>query len=632
MCGIFGILAPDVDPGLLEGTARALGHRGPDNASVWTDSGVGLLHTRLSLVDLDARSNQPFWDEARRFALVFNGEIYNFRELRRDLEQQGVTFRTSGDTEVLMAMIVHEGVERSLKRLEGMFAFGLYDTATRSLVLARDRFGMKPIVYHQSPGKFVFASEVKALRPWVPIEPDLTSVSAYLAGFHSPTSGASMFKDIRLLPPGTLLTLKPGEAPQLEQFASIAGLWDPGERERLEGLSPSQVVDELEARLFDGVRSQLLADAPVGVFCSGGVDSSIVVAMASTLHSNLAIFHADVVGRHSERDAAEMLARHLRLDLRVVEVRDSDFIDALPSVIAHSERPISYRPDSIPFFRVCELVREHGVKGVLSGEGSDECFLGYQAMMPRLSALWNRLPRPTPAGARNLYRRLVLGKHAEFETRDERPDLSRSITSRFEVELLKLENRALRDAQGAPLAAGDLKTLDYLGYHLRTLLHRNDTLGMAASIESRFPILDTSVVRFAVNLPYEYKIRRTMTPGDMRHPFFCDKWIIREVARRRIPKALSQRPKRAFPTNAFKRMRIDAGFFRESRVADCLALGPAERTFLAAQARAVFQQRLLQLEVWMRVCVDGTDAGLVREGLQRHVTIGPDRGEGASQD
>jgi asparagine synthase (glutamine-hydrolysing) len=630
MCGIFGILAPEVDPARLGDTARALSHRGPDNASVWSDAGVGLIHTRLSLVDLDARSNQPFWDESRRYVLVFNGEIYNFRELRAELEKQGVAFRTTGDTEVLMAMILHHGVEQSLPRLEGMFAFGFYDTETGSLTLARDRLGTKPVVYHHSPGRFLFASEAAALRPWMPIEPDLVSMSTYLAGFHGPQSGVSMFQGVRLLAPGAMLTVKAGEAPRIQAFASIAGFWDPAERERLQGLSRNQVVDELESRLFAAVRSQLLADAPVGVFCSGGVDSSVVLAMSAELHSNLGIFHADVVGRHSERDAAETLARHLRVDLKAVQVHDSDFLDALPTVIAHYERPISYRPDSIPFFRVCQLVRRHGVKGVLSGEGSDECFLGYQAMMPRLSTMLSGLPLPTASGARNLYRRLLLGTHAELEQREEKPDLSRAISSRFEVEMQRAENRELRDAGGAPLAETDLKTLDFLGYHLRTLLHRNDTLGMAASIESRFPILDSGVVRFAVNLPYAYKIRRTMTPGDLRHPFYCDKWIMREVARRRIPKSLSDRPKRAFLTNAFKRMKIDSELFRESRVADYLQLGSGEREYLSNQGRTVFLQRLLQLEVWVRVCVDGEAPDQVRERLHRTVTISPDRGRNPS--
>ncbi len=630
MCGIFGVLAPEVDPARLDETARALSHRGPDNVSVWSDPGIGLLHTRLSLVDLDARSNQPFWDESGRYVLVFNGEIYNFRELRDELQSQGVAFRTTGDTEVLMAMLLHEGVERSLPRLEGMFAFGFYDTATRALTLARDRFGMKPVVYHHSSNRFLFASEAAAFRPWMPIEPDLVSMSTYLAGFHGPQSGISMFQDIRLLPPGTVLTFEPGKEPRIEAFASIAGLWNPAERERLQGLSRNQVVDELESRLFSAVRSQLLADAPVGVFCSGGVDSSVVLAMSAELHSNLGIFHADVVGRHSEREAAETLARHLRVDLKAVKVHDSDFVDTLPTVIAHYERPISYRPDSIPFFRLCELVRQHGVKGVLSGEGSDECFLGYQAMMPRLSTILSGIPLPTASGARNLYRRLLLGKHAEFERREEKPDLSRAISSRFEVEMQRAENRKLRDAAGAPLADPDLKTLDFLGYHLQTLLHRNDTLGMAASIESRFPILDTAVVRFAVNLPYEYKIRRTMTPGDLRHPFYCDKWIMREVARRRIPKSLSDRPKRAFLTNAFKRMKIDTELFRESRVADYLQLGSAEREFLSSQGRTVFLQRLLQSEVWVRVCVDGESHEGVRERLHRLVKIDPDRGASRS--
>ena len=625
MCGIFGMIGYETDRSRMEASAAALSHRGPDNISMWCGSGAALLHTRLSLVDLSAGSNQPFWDDARRHVLVFNGEIYNFRELRTELAARGVHFRTTGDTEVLLAMLLHDGVERTLPRLEGMFAFALLDSATGKLTLARDRFGMKPLAYHSRGDRFVFGSEVKALRPWISIEPDLVSVASFLSGFQGPTTGVSLFKDVRLLPPGTMLTVAPGKQPEVTSFASIAGLWDPGERERLEGLGPKQLVDELESRLFASVKSQLMADAPVGVFCSGGVDSSVVVSMAAALHSNLAIFHADVIGRHSEREAAETLARHLKLDLRVAPVCDSDFLDTLPVVIAQSERPITMRPDSIPFFQVCRLVQSHGVKGVLSGEAADECFLGYQSMMPGLSELKKLAPRVSAASVRNLYRRVALGKHAEFEPRNERAELGPAIASRFEMEMHKAAVRRLEYRDGTPIHADDCKTLDALGYHLRTLLHRNDTLGMAASIESRFPFLDSAVVRFAVNLPHRFKIRRTLTPGDMRHPFYRDKWILREVARRLIPRSLSDRPKRAFPTNAFKRMKIDAEFFRRSCVAGLLDLGSAELEFFAHHSRPTLQQRLLQLEVWAQTCLCGVSPEHVRERLSKHVAITPDR-------
>jgi asparagine synthase (glutamine-hydrolysing) len=347
--------------------------------------------------------------------------------------------------------------------------------------------------------------------------------------------------------------------------------------------------------------------------------------MAASLHSNLAIFHADVVGRHSERAAAAGLAKHLKLELHVVEVRDGDFIDALPDVIAHYERPVTIRSESMPFLRVCQLVQQHGVKGVLSGEAADECFLGYQSMMPGLDVLWKWLPRPTLYGLRNLYKRMVQGRHAELARLEQHPDLARPLLTRFEVELDRADNGSLRTRSGEPIGADDLKTLNALGYHLRTLLHRNDTLGMAASIESRFPFLDSSVVRFAVNLPYEYKIRRTRDLADVRHPFHRDKWILREVARRRVPGRWSRRPKRAFPTNAIRRMRIAPEFFRDSYVAGLFELGSRELAFLCSNARQDFQQRLLQLEVWAQTCLLGACVTGVRDRLRRHVHIEPDR-------
>ena len=399
MCGIFGIVIHnrDVIPekDRLEQTARLLEHRGPDSFGVYSEPGIGLVHTRLSLVDLSSRSDQPFWDRQRRYGLVYNGEIYNFRELREDLEKRGVQFRTTSDTEVLLECLLHDGHEATLPKLEGMFAFGLYDKIEKTLLLGRDRFGIKPLYVYDQEDIFVFASEISAMRPWVNFAPDLSSVSSFLLGFHGPTNGCTFLERIKFLSPGGIARITMGRQARYSKFFSMTDFWDPGYGTELTCLKPRQLVDRVEEHLLRSVKQQLVADAPVGALCSGGVDSALVAAMAAQYHTNLAIFHANVVGPNSEHDAAVEVAKHLRLDLKVAEMQDEEFIGLLPEATRHYGHPLYIVPHSIPFLLVSRVVRSNSVKAVLTGEGSDECFLGYNMLVPNIKrwrpAIYNML-------------------------------------------------------------------------------------------------------------------------------------------------------------------------------------------------------------------------------------------------
>jgi asparagine synthase (glutamine-hydrolysing) len=389
MCGIFGILLHDgetvPDERRLTETARLLSHRGPDSSGIFSGAGMGLAHTRLSLLDLNS-GRSAFRDRDGRYCLVYNWEIYNFKELREELELSGTGFRTTSDTEVLLEWLINRGAEATLPRLEGMFAFALYDRVERSLLLARDRFGIKPLFVYDGDDAFVFSSEVLRMKP-VKLEPDDFSISSFLfanpaSGFGGPSKGHSFFKGVKFLPPGAMVRVQPGMQAQYGKFSSIVDFLNEDISDRLQRLRPLQLVNETEELLFDSVRQQMVADAPVGALCSGGVDSSVIMAMAARCHNNLAVFHANVMGRLSEYSAAAALARHLKLDLKAVEVNDEDFIDMLPEVVSHFGHPFCHMPHSVPFLQVSKLVRETGVKAVLSGEGSDECYLGYSFLAP----------------------------------------------------------------------------------------------------------------------------------------------------------------------------------------------------------------------------------------------------------
>lgn len=629
MCGIFGILAhrptAAVDRPRLDLTACLLEHRGPDHHAVFADDRVGLVHTRLALVDLDARSNQPFWSRSGRHCLVFNGEIYNFRELREELEVDGVAFRTRSDTEVLLESIIHCGLDAMLPRLEGMFAFGLYDAHEGSLTLARDRFGIKPLYVYDQDDAFIFASEVRALQPWIRFEPDMLSISSYLHGFGGPTSGYSLYKNVTIVPPGTVVVIRPGRRACYRRFWRVQDFWQPEEVARLSALKPRQIVDEVEERLFESVRMQLLADAPVGVLCSGGLDSSVITAMASRIHNNLAIFHANVVGPMSELDAATAVARHLKLDLKAIEVLDQDTIDTLPEVMLHYGHPFTYHPNSVPFLMVSKLVRSHNVKAILSGEGADECYIGYPWLIFDLREFllgWPANVRTAYQLLRRGFRRMLGDRRADVPD-DEPEAVARGLHNRFEADIDAEEIRAdLQRKSGRRPTDQELVTLYQLGYHLRSLLHRNDALGMAASIEARFPFLDASLVRLAANIPYSTKVRFVPTALDKDHYFLRDKWVLRKVAARYLPRSLAQRKKRGFPIQVHQRMRIKPEFFNDSFVGDVFALSPREVDFLFRHANQELRLKLLHLDVWARVCLNGAPLDEVRARLQKCVALG----------
>jgi asparagine synthase (glutamine-hydrolysing) len=592
-----------------------LHHRGPDAQSVYAQPGVGLAHTRLSLLDLNPRSNQPFWSRDNKFCLVYNGEIYNFDSLRSELKQHGVCFRTTSDTEVLLESLIHFGSDQALSKIEGMFAFALFNKDEESLLLARDRFGIKPLMAYDGADQFVFASEIQAMRGWVPFEPDVLSISSYLQGparpgSHSaPVKNHSFYTNVRIVPPGTKVEVRRGGRAKYSSPLTLVQLFDPAERERLRGLKPAAVVDELDGHLQDSVKSQLIADAPVGALCSGGVDSSLILAIARKYHVNLAIFHADVVDC-SEYDAASTLAKHLKLELKSVKVNAQTVLDSLIDVTAHYGHPWSYHANSVPFYTVSKLVRENQVKAVLSGEGSDESFIGYPWKIP------------------NVFRQLkdvlkyVLNKAIGRRAAATDGNFVSELHNRFEI---PLELARIREKQQELLGQGwtprDLMSFELLGYHLRTLLHRNDSLGMAASIESRFPLLDTNVVKLAVNLPYDCKVRFVPTAFHKRHPFLVDKWAIRQVAARYVPPVLFKRSKMGFHVPTIARIRIAPEFFADSFIADLFDLGECELNYLLQNADRGLMLKLMFLELWGQVCLWDTPRERTRSRIEKYLTV-----------
>ena len=302
---------------------------------------------------------------------------------------------------------------------------------------------------------------------------------------------------------------------------------------------------------------------------------------------------------------------------------EQDFIDLMPDVMRVYEHPFTYHPNCTPFMMVSRLVREHGVKGMLSGEGSDECFLGYPwlareklvlgyyRMGERLRSLVHSIPNlgkilwPHEGNGKGVVTSLL----NRFETDDERRE-ARDVADRFG------RNR---------ISQGNIRSVDYLNYHLRTLLHRNDCMGMEASIEARFPFLDHDLVRMAVNLPYKYKIRFSPTVFEIAHPFVRDKWVLRKVAERYLPRGLSHRIKIGFWTTAFQRMHVAPEYFSQSFVQEFFQLTSRQTKFLFSQAGQDLTMRLLHLDVWANVCLKGESPDSLTCKLRRYVSLSPER-------
>lgn len=623
MCGIFGVVRRrdrDMpDEGLVRASAGRLAHRGPDSSGIWRGPGVAFGHTRLALVDLDPRSDQPFRDPDGRHVLVFNGEVYNFKALRAELEAEGVAFRTASDTEVVFRALIHRPWRDALRSFEGMFALGFLDNATGELLLARDRFGMKPLHVYADDELLLFASEIKAMGPWRRLRPDRRTLHAYLLGFGGPTKGFTGFEGVRTLAPGEMWRIDAAGEASVEPFFELDEFWDPDALDRWRRARPDDAVDELDRLLQDSVDAHMFADARVGAFCSGGVDSSILTAMAARSRPDLVIVHADVRGRWSERDAAQALADHLDLELLTVPVEDHDFVRRIPEVVEHYEHPPTYHPNCAPLMMVAHLARNSGVKGLLSGEGSDECFLGYPWLgRKRLTDAWRTLGR----AVRRTVRSIPAVGPILWPWDGDGHRLVRGVLSRFEIEDDEARNRERAAALGSGrIDDAGLWTADYMGHHLRTLLHRNDTMGMAASIEARFPFLDHRVVAFAANLRGSLKLRFSPTVFEKAHPFVRDKWVVRKVADRYLPRHLSRRIKIGFWTTVLQRLDVDPAFFRGSWVQHELQLSDAQIARTATGADQDLRMRLLHLDVWGRLMLEGDDREVVRASILSGTSI-----------
>jgi len=562
MCGIVGYYSPkgQISGEKLKSACRQIHHRGPDASDIFIEGAIGLGHQRLKIIDLSDNANQPMADLAGQAVLVFNGEIYNYQALRTQLLKLGHEFRTSSDTEVLLHMYLEYG-ERCLAYLRGMFAFAIWDKRRKRLFLARDRLGIKPLYYCVKNGRFSFASEIKAL---LALEDGCARVDGqalhdYLT-FRFTIAPRTLFQGIQKLSPAHSLQFSPAGI-KVERYWSL----DFGKHENM---TDEEWIGGFRERFSEAVRYHLVGDVPVGVLLSGGLDSSIVAAVAqSELTRPVKTFSVAFAegGVYDERPFARMVARHLGTDHHEIEMTTQDFIATLPAYIWHMDEPVA-DPASLPLYFVSQLAGHH-VKVVLSGEGSDELLGGYGFWTQFKGYQRLKLFKKIPAAVRErvigklnralfqserLERYLGMSRHPLSNYGAMAPSFQDNVFNEEEKRELygdAVEPRNLEDSvekvRAAYREAERFEFLDQMLFVSMTqwlpedLLMKADKMTMAHSLELRVPFLDHVLVEFAARMPCSLKVRKN---GNK----YSVKYVLKKAFADFIPAEIIEREKLGF--------------------------------------------------------------------------------------
>lgn len=633
MCGIFGWLGPEIDPSLAHRLRDDLQHRGPDDAGEWFDqaAGVWLGQRRLSILDLSPLGHQPMHSPCGRYVLTFNGEIYNYKELRRRLESAGHPFRGESDTEVVLMACAAWGCESAAQCFEGMFAFGLYDRAERVLWLARDPMGIKPLYYAHHGDRFAFSSELTSLPQlsWIDHSIDQDALFSYFR-YSCVPAPASILSGVRKLASGTLLRFAQGEA-------TSSSYWDLAKRATAlrqgasKPMSLQEAADELEVRLRHSVRQHMQSDVPYGAFLSGGIDSSTVVALmqAESLRPVKTFSIGFSEGSHDESAHGRAVATHLGTDHHELILNADEIPDLVPMVANYFDEPFADN-SSIPTYLVSRFARE-SVTVCLSGDGGDELFGGYpryfwgkrierlrHRLSPRGASIASRILRSVPrplwdgvvnpalgnrfSGSEGLAYRVhrfadYLGcdrKNAYADTMSIWPN---------PAELLDYTPKYALGADALSYPdlswADEMMLIDQSVYLQDDILTKVDRASMAVSLEARVPLLTHSLVEWAWQLDNSLKLSETGDRG---------KLVLREVLYRHVPKELVERPKQGFGMPVGKWLRrelrdwaeemLSPGSLASSSLLDVDCVRTVWREHLAGQDRLSQLWTILMFQQW----------------------------------
>ena len=569
MCGIAGIVNFDskkLNPDILISIKNSLEHRGPDTSSILNiNDSTSFIHTRLAIIDLDSRSDQPMTSHNGRYNIVFNGEIYNFKELRSDLENKGVSFRTNGDTEVLLELFAHYG-HKSVHLLRGQFAFAIYDNTENSLFLCRDRVGIKPIYYSIYNKKFIFGSELKALEgsSLIPFEPDYESYVSYLRHLCVPYSNTGN-RNIKKLEPGTWI--KVSDNLELQKFK----YWDPFTIEVNNDLTKEEAVLKTDKLIQESIEYRNVSDVEVGLFLSGGLDSSLIGSiMKNQLGSKIKGFNIDYEekfdGYAGESEEATFAANHIGLDLVKDKIKYLDYKQILNNYTFFQDDLIGDEV-GIPLFFLGRSTKSKSIKVVQVGEGADELFYGYEHWLRLLNL--SRYIRPILSSSRtlnnftnhrlNLFSNIIFnrtpfaGGALGFNLAEINSLITQNVFSDFknvhEVDIKWQEY----NKQDHPSLSKWMTKIDLEIRLPELLLMRMDKLVMQSSIEARVPFLDHKLIEFVLSIPDKYIVSSSST-----------KPLLKNIAKRHIPESIYNRKKQGFRAPIGEWIKKDEALFYDS--------------------------------------------------------------------
>lgn len=644
MCGICGIFHNGsdrhADKAVLLDMNQQIVHRGPDDAGAFVDDGAGLAMRRLSIIDLKT-GHQPLSNEDGSIWIVFNGEIYNHAELREKLITRGHTYRTHSDTESIVHLYEEYGSD-CVQHLRGMFAFAIWDKPRHKLFAARDRLGIKPFYYRLQDGVFLFASEIKALLayPGVRAEFNQPVLPEYLA-FGYTSRDETFFSGIYKLPAGHTLELGEDSRPDIRRYWDLSVADDPEHRPR------SFYIRRYRELLEDAVSSHLMSDVPLGVFLSGGLDSSAIAALtARSCRGPIQTFSVGYAEQaYSELPYARIVADHIGSQHHELQITRRQFFDALPEAIWHEDEPVCW-PSSVPLYLLAKLAREH-VTVVLTGEGSDETLAGYtryawtvwnarmdaayRAIAPSVLRAWIRGQIQSARLGAVLRRKLehtCLGRDGAEWSSFYFDNFFSAFSVAEQARLLSHDFRDRIDSAYAPSmkfweqSSGTmLKRLLYTDIHtyLVELLMKQDQMSMAGSIESRVPFLDHILVQFAASIPSAYAVKGLE-----------GKYILKSAVEDLLPHSIIYRRKMGFPTPwsgwlAGEQLQELEDLLLEPRTMRRSLFDKDAIRTLFAEHRARTRDnsnriwRLLNLELWLRIFVD-RDTSLLKNLSGRSLT------------
>jgi asparagine synthase (glutamine-hydrolysing) len=565
MCGITGVFAFNLVGKFnmihITAATMSLQKRGPDFQDIYTEENIGLGFRRLAIIDTSALGNQPMWDESKRYCIVFNGEIFNFRELRKELEAAGTTFKSQSDTEVLLQLYIHFGAG-CLHRLNGFFAFCIFDKLHQTFFIARDRYGIKPLLYLFDEDKFLFASEMKAILQYgIEKNMDLTSLHTYLQLNYIPAPD-TIFTHVKKLLPGHYMVVgrKKMEMHCYYELPSEAG----------EATDYEDAKKKLKSLLSDSVQQRLVADVPLGAFLSGGVDSSVITALARQHKPDLHTFSIGFRDENffDETQYARLVANHLQTEHTVFQLTNDDLLAHVDEVLNYLDEPFA-DSSAINVFILSKETRKHTTVA-LSGDGADELLGGYnkhaafyrvlhrgwrERLATGLLPLWNALPQARHSDISNKVRQLKrfadgmklsakerYWQWAAFASEKEAASLlAPEVQSQLQQRLFHSRKEEILSFIREKESIHDVLLTDMRLVLPNDMLMKVDLMSMANSLEVRVPFLDVNVVNFIMRLPDDYKINRSIR-----------KRILQDTFQELLPTKLYNRPKKGFEVPLLK--------------------------------------------------------------------------------